>query len=183
MAGKKLLGNDYIIEGSVTKIIVHKLDGSVHEILIDTEDLNKVVKYLWSASYTKRIDNYYATTSMFQGEGIKNKTVYMHRIIMDANKKDYVDHIESGKTLDNRKTNLRKTNNARNSANRKGANKNNNTGYRNVNWIESTNEYWVQIMKDGVRYKWIFNADQLEEAVKFAEEKRIELFGEFAGKG
>lgn len=99
---------------------------------------------------------------------------------MDAKKDEVVDHINHD-TLDNRKCNLRITTNDKNVKNRKGANKNSKTGVRNVHWIESANEYWVQIMRKGISYKWTFSANQFEEACKFAEEKRKELFGEFAG--
>lgn len=183
MAKKKILGNDYIIEGETTKIISTNLQGEKFEILIDTEDLPKVLdlKYSWSASWRKKIQNYYAVASVYQGDGKNNKTIYLHRIIMDAKDGDYVDHRECNRTLDNRKINLRISKFADNTRNRKGANKNNTTGVRNVNWIESTNEYWVQIMKDGERYKQSFSSTQFEQACKFAKEKREELFGEYAG--
>lgn len=38
-------------------------------------------------------------------------------------------------------------------------------------------------MRKGERYKWIFPSNQFEEAVKFAEIKRQELFGDYAGNG
>jgi hypothetical protein len=38
-------------------------------------------------------------------------------------------------------------------------------------------------MKDYKRYKWKFPLDQFDEACKFADEKRKELFGDFAGLG
>lgn len=36
-------------------------------------------------------------------------------------------------------------------------------------------------LEKGERYKWIFPLDQFEEACQFAEIKRQEIFGEFAG--
>lgn len=99
---------------------------------------------------------------------------------MGVEGKTYVDHINHD-TLDNRRVNLRILSGSNNSANRKGANKNSKTGVRNVNWIEKEHCYKVQIMKNYQSYKWDFPADQFDEACKFAEEKRKELFGEFAG--
>jgi hypothetical protein len=115
------------------------------------------------------------------------KGVLLHNLIMniDLSKGVVVDH-KTHNTLDDREENLRIITNADNSANRKGANLNCKTGVRNVHLItkyKGKQEYWVQIMKDGIRYKWEFPIDQFEEACKCAEDKRKELFGEFAGKG
>lgn len=82
--------------------------------------------------------------------------------------------------------NLRVTNNARNSQHRNGANQNNKTGVRNVHLVTrygGKQLYLVQIMRNGERYKWEFDLNQFEEACQFAESKRQELLGEFAGNG
>lgn len=187
MSKRKQMGNDYIVLGNITKIITINKQGFKFEILIDTEDLPKIIslKYTWCAAWRKKTQSYYAVASIYQGEGRNNKTVYLHRVIMDAESNDTVDHKESGNTLDNRKCNLRKTTNANNVRNRKGANCNSKTGVRNVSkiWVYNHYEYWVQIMKDGVRYKWEFEENEFERAKEFAEKKRKELFGKFAGKG
>lgn len=103
---------------------------------------------------------------------------------MDFIPSDYevVDH-KKHNTLDNREFNLQIVPASKNSSNRNGANKNSKTGIRNVHWIESANEYWVQIMRKGERFKWIFKENQFEEACNFAEIKRKELFGKHAGYG
>jgi hypothetical protein len=106
----------------------------------------------------------------------------MSRFIVDAQDDEVVDHIDHD-TMNNKKENLRVTKFIKNVANRKGANSNNKTGVRNVNYIEKLDEYWVQIMKNGVRYRWIFPGDQFKEACEFAEIKRKEIFGEYAGNG
>lgn len=45
------------------------------------------------------------------------------------------------------------------------------------------NVYRVQMMRNGVRYKRDFTVDQFKEACEFAEKKRKEIFGEYAGNG
>ncbi len=137
--------------------------------------------YKWCARYHKNVDNYYVQCNQYING--KHKTVTLHRHIMnypDGN----VDHIEPRNTLDNRKENLRIVDASKNSANRKGANSNNKTGVRNVHRIKGykVDIYKVQIMKNGISYVWEFPLDQFKEACKFAEKKRKELFGEFAGK-
>lgn len=89
-----------------------------------------------------------------------------------------VGHHKSHNTLDNRKENLEESTWAENVQLRSRANKNSKTGVRNVSYIEDENSYWVQIMKHGERFKWIFPADQFDIACEFAINKRIELFGE-----
>lgn len=101
---------------------------------------------------------------------------------MNAKENEYVDHINHD-TMNNLKENLRVTTNSKNNQHRKGVNSNSSTGVRNVNYIKKNNEYWVQFSKNYERYKWVFPANQFEEACKFAEKKRKELFGEFAGNG
>jgi hypothetical protein len=110
----------------------------------------------------------------------KSTTKHLNSIIMDAKAGEIVDH-EDRDTLNNRKYNLRFIDKSKNAQNRKGANKNSGTGVRNVNYIKKHNQYWVQLMKNGQRYKWIFSADEFDKACEFAKIKREELFGEFAG--
>ena len=84
------------------------------------------------------------------------------------------------------KENLRVVSNSKNLQHRSGANNNSKTGVRNVNLItkyKGKQEYWVQIMKNGERFKWEFGLDKFDEACIFAEEKRKELFGKYAGNG
>jgi hypothetical protein len=78
---------------------------------------------------------------------------------------------------------LRITDKSNNATHRKGANKNNSTGHRNVNWGTNHEIYWVQFHKHGVRYKWEFPLDKYREACDFADLKRKEIFGDFAGNG
>lgn len=146
-------------------------------------DLN----YSWHRAYYKKIKGYYAcATEYFETEDGKSKhrTILLHTYLTNSKNK-YVDH-KNHNTLDNRKDNLRVTNNARNSQHRNGANKNNKTGVRNVHLVTrygGKQLYLVQLMKNGERYKWEFELNEFEEACKYAENKRQELFGEFAGGG
>ena len=71
-----------------------------------------------------------------------------------------------------------------NSRNRETKNRNNKSGYRNVSWRKNENVWVVQLQING-RNTVIgrFPKEQLEEAGKFAEQKRREIYGEFAGNG
>lgn len=146
----------------------------------------------WHPSYAHKIKAYYARYCEYTGKDengkFTNQQYYLHRMILNLSESSrhiMVDH-QNHNTLDNRRKNLRITVNNKNSKNRNGANINNKSGYRNVHLITGYNNkqhYKVQIMKDGERYIWDFELNQFEEACKFAEIKRLELFGKFAGKG
>lgn len=140
--------------------------------------------YKWYARYHKIIDNYYVQCNQFDNG--KHIVVTLHQYIMNCFNGSPVDHKEPTQTLDNRKSNLRVVEHSDNSANRKGANKNNKTGARNVHLCKIYGGeyiYKVQIMKKGEKFCWEFGLNKFDEACKFAEQKRKEIFGEFAGNG
>lgn len=156
------------------------------ETKIDLDDLERVKQegLSWYSKYYKNNDSFYAMATRYVGkqpDKIGNgKTIQLHRLIMNYYSKNDVDH-HNHDTLDNTKDNLYIVDKNNNSSNRKGANKNNNTGVRNVSYIERDNVYWVQFMRKGKRFRWVFPSDQFKEACEFAEIKRKEIFGDFAG--
>lgn len=178
-----------IVDDYVIIYFKRKKDGIELEGYIDLKYLpiflEKDLPY--SAVWMPNIQDYYAKATEYLGT-INGKSKYkihhMHLDIMGNIPGMKVDHIEHKlhSSLDNRKRNLRVVESSKNSSNRKGANKNSGTGVRNVNYGTDRKEYWVQFCKEGERFKWIFPLNQFNEACKFAEEKRKEIFGEFAGK-
>jgi hypothetical protein len=181
LAAKKKGFNEYKIIGDTTIIYIINKKGKVFEAFIDTEDLQKLIDldYCWGVGYRTRIKGYYVCRTQYfkdSNNKRKSKTIVLHRLLVNAGDDDYVDHKDHN-GLNNRKTNIVATTNAKNLQNRIRANDNNNTGHLNVSYIDRVKQYWVQIMKDGVRYKWTFPFDQFEEACQFAANKREELFG------
>jgi len=180
--------NEYEIRDNITVVFLHNREGQKMECLIDTEDLNKLIQFNrhWQACWAENTQSYYASCMDYSPEYTNkshSRKVYMHRFLLD-NPDGFVDH-ENNSKLDNRKSNLRVTENKYNIRNRKGANSNSSTGVRNVNRIKGYKEdkYLVQFMRDGEKFIWEFSINQFEEACKFAEKKRKEIFGEFAGNG
>ena len=182
MAKKK--GNNYIIdtENNIAKIELNRMKAENLWAIIDLEDLQRVLDfpYTWFAKYDPDIDNFYAVASQYHKELGRARPTYLHQFIMGANGK-FVDH-ENHNTLDDRKLNLRVTEDTRNAQNRKSKNKNNKSGYRNVSWSKSERKWIVQLQinkKNTVLGK--FSYDELERAGKFAKEMRQKYYGEFAG--
>ena len=182
MAKKK--GNNYIIdtENNIAKIELNRTKAENLWAIIDLEDLQRVLDfpYTWFAKYDPDIDSFYAVASQYHKELGRARPVYLHQFVMDANGK-VVDH-ENHNTLDDRKSNLRISEEIRNAMNRKAKNKNNKSGYRNVCWSKSEKKWLVQLQinqKNAVLGK--FSYDELEQAGKFAEEMRQKYYGEFAG--
>lgn len=183
--GKKKRGlNEYTICGEYTVLHYKNYKGNEFEILIDTEDLPRLIKdnYYWTANYFPKIDNYYAKCGIYLGKGSKPlyKNIYLHRYIMNLNEnnKNDVHHKNHTATLDNRKSNLEVLNRESNARDRRGKNSNNKSGYRNVSWI---NKKWaVQLQVDGKNTK-LGEFDDVHEAGRFAEEMRKKYYNEHAG--
>lgn len=184
---RKGFNNEYKIIGDTTEIyITRKKDNKNFTILIDSEDLPRLIKldYRWyvndqpSADWPYVCSTYYVTNKNGKKQG---KVLKLHHFILGITNGDIVDH-KNNKTLDNRKNNLRVVPHDKNTKNRKGKNSNNKSGYRNVS--KRDNKWWVvQLQIEGkntVLKK--FPLDQLEEAGAYAELMRQEIYGEFAGK-
>lgn len=97
--------------------------------------------------------------------GRKNKKrIYMHRLIMNAQKGEIVDH-KNHDTLDNRKINLRICTQVGNGANQKCRNPH---GFKGVTLIKSTGKFMSQCAVGGRKYLGVFNTP--EEAGSAYEE-------------
>lgn len=181
----KGFSNSYEIDGDITYIYIITRKLEKYKVLIDTEDLPKLIQFdqTWYISWSEKNKRAYIKSSY--NSKIKNRkktTVFLHRFIMDFPSSDKdVDHLNHN-FLDNRKQNLKIKDRYGNAQNRKGANKNSSTGVRNVNLItkyDGRQEYWVQFMKKGEKFKWEFPINKFKEACEFAEKKRKELFGDY----
>ncbi|KZE65060.1 hypothetical protein AV545_03825 [Paenibacillus jamilae] len=157
------------------------------ETYISLADLDKVKSYdvKWYVAWHKNNNSYYARASIYLGKRdetrYKYKLLYLHKLIYDSsNSKDIIDHIDNN-TLNNIRTNLRKTNNKDNLKNRSGKNSNNKSGYRNVCWNKAYKMWVVQLQIDG-KNKILGAFDDVHEAGKYAERMRQTYYGEFRGR-
>ncbi|HXH79558.1 HNH endonuclease [Nocardioides sp.] len=138
--------------------------------LIDDIDLPRVSGLRWSASR-----NPHTTYAITQ---IDRKTVYLHRLVMDATAGIEVDH-KNGDGLDcRRSTNLRLATRQQQCANVRA--KPSRSGYRCVHAAFWRNDRWqAQIQVNGVttRGRW---RPSPEEAARDYDRMAREHFGEFA---
>lgn len=138
-------------------------------ILLDDEDYKKIEKDFNNLNWTitKNRNKFYVQ------KRVNGKNIYLHRYIMNCPKGKYVDH-KNHNTLDNRKQNLRITNNADNLRNGE-IRINNKTGVKGVYFDNKRNKYVANIK---VNYKGIFlgRFDTLEEAQKIRKEAEIKYW-------
>jgi hypothetical protein len=170
--------NDYEIRDDITVIFIIS-KGEKFEILIDTEDLPKLIdlNLSWHVMYDTHTHEYYVAS---RNKILKEypESLLLHRFILgiiDTNIK--VDH-KSHDQLDNRKNNLRTTTNDKNTRHRRGKNSNNNSGYRNVCWIY--NKWCVQLIVDG-KNKILGKFDDVHKAGAFAELMRQKYYKNYKG--
>lgn len=137
--------NDYIIHNDYAELIIYG-DNSIIKarVLIDIEDIDKLKKY--SFRYQ---DGFYVKTF------IKNKTKYLHRIVMNYDGELEIDHINRNK-LDNRKSNLRIVDRITNA---------NNITRKNTLYISKVNRNLEKKYHLAIRNKHIGYYKTLEEAI------------------
>lgn len=116
---------------------------------------------------------------------IQDKSIQAHRFAWELvygpiSGGTHIDHKECYNPTCVNVRHLREATREENLANRSGATTRSLTGVRNVSLVNG--KYRVGIYKEGKNH-YFGRYDTLEEAAKVAEEKRKELFGEFAGKG
>lgn len=105
---------------------------------------------------------------------VKDGVILMHRVIVNANRGEIVDHINQNK-LDNQKINLRVVNRSKNSINSK-MRENNTSGFRHVTWRKDTKKWLAQVMRNYRNYN--LGSFDFPEDAALAAEKFINNYGE-----
>jgi len=176
--------NNFKTDDNVTTIYYTNKKGKSFEILIDAEDLDKIIEFNYSiiCRYVKESGYYYAFISEYTKliDAKHNTKIHrLHRFIMDYPKGFDIDH-KNHNTLDNRKENLRIVRRGDNDKHRISKNKNNKSGYRNVFWNKQSNKWEVHLQVNGIN-KCLGRFDDVHEAGEYAKIKRKEIYKEFAG--
>jgi len=131
--------------------------------IVDDEDYESLSQHKWYAK--KQSGTYYAVRNVTVSTK-KQKTIRMHRVIMDAPSGMEVDHINHD-GLDNRKSiNLRlcdKHGNQRNQRIRKGTT----SKYKGVHWQKEGRLWVAQAKRDGKQYYLGCSKNEIVAAKKY----------------
>jgi len=143
--------------------------------LVDDEDYEELNKYKWFAH-----DNYgwtfYARRTGRKADG-KRYLIQMHRVILNAPKDMFVDHIDSN-GLNNQRSNLRLCTNQQNNRHARPYS-NGSSKFKGVCWHKRIKEWQANIRIDG-KLKHIGYFKNEKDAALAYNVKALEYFGEFA---
>lgn len=145
--------------------------------LVDDEDYEYLMQWKWQAFYQQNTHSFIARRMTSKRKEGERKSIIMHRIIMNAQKGQIIDHINHD-TLDNRKENLRFCTHSENMQNRT-IQSNNKARYKGIYWRKSRNCWEVRVHKNCKLKRVKCVHDKIEAALVY-DEFAEEVHGEFA---
>jgi hypothetical protein len=141
------------------------------EFWFDKDDFLKLKDYCW---YIGKDGYVFA-----HGYGSDNQRIQirMHKLVMDANDDELVDHIKH-KRYDNRKNELRKVTPSQNLMNYE-IRKDNTSGYKGVCW-NNYYEKWIAYIDKEKKHYSLGRFDDINDAAAARKEAEEQLFGEYS---
>ena len=136
------------------------------EILVDDDKYQMLVKYKW------KMDN-----NNYPFAKVDNKLIRMHRLVIEADENDLIDHINRNKN-DNRISNLRKSNSQLNNHN-KTKKSNCSSSFKGVSLNKKTNKFVSSIRHNNKQIYLGTFYDEIKAAEAY-NKKAIELYGNYA---
>ncbi len=149
-----------------------------HVALVDDEDFEVVNQFIWYPR--KGVSTIYARANDYENK--KQRRVDMHRLVMNAQPGQVVDHINCN-GLDNRKENLRICTHTQNQWNQNKQitweGKPCSSKYRGVSW-KKQNKKWSAVISYNGKQFWIGVFNKEDDAALAYNKKAKELYGEYA---
>jgi hypothetical protein len=160
--------NDHEIRGNVTALLIHRKDGTTMEALIDTDQADVVGRYRWNVMRGKH-GAFYVMANLPHKERQEVSQILLHRLIMDAPKGVFVDHIDHN-PLNNTRANLRLASNGQNMQNLTRATKRSASGVLNVFWYKAYKKWeaCIVVNKKSVKLGYFDDIREAEAVVKRA---------------
>lgn len=166
--------NKFEIRGEITAIFLHKKDGTVLEVLIDTNDLPKADSFpmTWYAKLNTDKQGFYVAGNGPTVNG-RRKHIKFHRFLIDAPDELVVDFANHD-TLDCRRLNLRAVTQAENMQNLDGTYDTNTSGFRGVSWSKNKKKWqtYIQVNRTNIHLGYF---DDYEAAKSISLEARQKL--------
>lgn len=156
----------YINMGHYHKIVVNSFTLGTHEILFDSDDLERVSKHTWIVSKHKNKE-------MYAVSKIGKRVMRMHNFILGQIN---IDH-KNCNGIDNRKSNLRLSTTSQNNCNK--AKVKSATGFKGVYKLKNSPKFWAYVSFNGKRYGG-GTFDKAEDAAKKYNELALIHHGNFA---
>jgi len=148
--------------------------------VVDVEDYEWLMRHRWYAYWNNITKSFYAGRNTPYERGKKRSIIRMHREILGLSEDDprLADHIKSGDTLNNRRSNLRIATPSQNRINSR-LRSDSKSGHIGVSQHSDKKGWIAYIMKEGKVYKrkYFGTKDAAIEARKSWEK---ECFGEFS---
>lgn len=142
--------------------------------LVDDADFDWLNQWKWHATHGYAYKRIHVKLGKNKYTGIY---VYMHRLIMDANEKQQVDH-KDGDSFNNTRANLRFSTQQENARNKR-VQRNNVSGVKGVWWNKHKNRWEPSIVVNGKKM-YIGRYLTIEEASDAYKRAASKYFGEFA---
>lgn len=159
--------NKYLLNGDYGIGITYNTNV---EFYFDLEDYDKIKNYCWYESKRGYIESRIK-------ENNKYRSVSLHRLVLNADNSEKVDHIKHN-TKDCRKEMLRIVTDSQNSMNKR-IYKNNTSGYTGVIFNKRMSKWISYIGKNNKRI-YLGSFESIEDAVKVRKDAEIKYFGEYS---
>ncbi len=160
--------NNYQQEGGLTRLLIYP-----HTVLLNSEDIEKAKQYHWMVRpLGRKKEHFYAVANIGKG-----KQILLHRLILNAAKGQYIDHVNHD-TLDNRKQNIRLCTQSENMRN---SQRDTPSGVQGVYW-HKINKKWIARIFINNTSIFLGSYVTKDEAIKKRKQAEVDYYGEFRFK-